>query len=129
MNLISSNQLGAIQRVSERGMSTEVEIFRRGPADLPPPQDDYGDDVEYEETTESTTTVVRGWLRSIPTQEQDVDSGAIVTTNSWVLRVPVGTDIQTGDEVRIDGSEYTVQGTDSDNTLLPFITCDLRRRE
>lgn len=128
--LISEAQMAAIRRVAEKGMVTTVEIFRRGPADQAAPQYDYGDDVEYTETAPSRRGMVQGWLRTVASQEQDVDSGAIVTTNAYDLRVPVGTDIQAGDEVLVSGTdEYTVQGTNADNTLLPYISCELRRRE
>lgn len=127
--LVTARQLAAIGRIAERGMITTVEIFRRGQAAQAAAQYDYGDEVDYTETTPSRRGKVQGWLRTVPTQEQDLDSGAIVTTSGWALRVPVGTDILPGDEVVIAEEEYTVQATNRDNTLLPYITCELRRRE
>lgn len=127
--LVSTKQLAAISKVAEVGFITTVEIYRRTAAAQPAPEYDYGDQVDYPETSPSRRGTVQGWLRTVATQDQAVDGGAIVTTNDWALRVPLGTDILAGDELIIESNYYTVQGTNIGNSLLPYITCDLRRRE
>jgi hypothetical protein len=128
--LVTTKQLEALSKVAERGMITTVDIYRRDAADAPAPSDDYGDNVDYTQTSGSKYSRVKGWLRTVPTAlVQELDNGAIVTVNTWELRVPVGTDVQTGDEVRVGGDQYTVSSTNRDNTLLPYISCNLRRRE
>jgi hypothetical protein len=127
--LVTQKQLAYIGKFAELGMTTDVEIFRRVAAATPAPSDDYGDNVGYEETQMSRRGKVKGWLRATPATVQEVDQGAIVTVNTWALRVPLGTDILAGDEAEIDGDRYTVSSTDSDNTLLAYISCNLRKRE
>jgi hypothetical protein len=127
--LITESQMQAIRSFAEKGMVTTVEIYRRDAAAQPAPANDYGDNVEYNETTASRRGTVQGWLRTVPAPQAEMDSGAIVTDTVWELRVPAGTEIVAGDEVIIKGVEYNVASTDSDNTLLPYIKCSLRTRE
>ena len=126
--LITDNQMAAIREIAEKGMVTTVTIYRRSGV-VPSSSDDYGDNVEYDETTPSKRGSVQGWLRTAPAQQAEVDGGMVITDAIWELRVPVGTDILAGDEVEIKGTSYDVASIDSDTTLLPYIKCNLRTRE
>jgi hypothetical protein len=126
--LISVRQMGAISALAEKGMITTVEIFRRSGV-VPSASDDYGDNVEYDETNPSRRGKVQGWLRTVPASQAGIDAGAVVTDTMWELRVPSGTDIQAGDDVTIKTVKYTVVSSDTDNTYLPYIKCNLRTRE
>lgn len=125
--LISEKQMAAISTLAETGMVTTVEIFRRSGA-VPSASDDYGDNVEFNETSPSRRGTVQGWLRTVPASQASIDAGAVVTDTVWELRVPSGTDIQVGDDATIKTVEYTVVSTDADNTYLPYIKCNLRTR-
>jgi hypothetical protein len=129
MSLLSTGQLTALRKVAEQGMVTSVEILRRSEG-TPDPSNDYGDDVlDYTETKTSRRSQVKGWLYSNPANSQDVDSGSVVTVNNYILRVPVGTDILTGDGVVIAGEQYTVTDTTRENTWKALVTCNLRKRQ
>lgn len=117
--------------VSRLGMVDDIEVLRRTP-NLDPlaPANVYGDDsIDFIETHDSHRHWVKGWLFSMPAQVQEVDSGAIITVNTYVLRVPNGTDIMPGDEVIIGGEEYTVSSTNEENTWQVLIDCNLRKRQ
>jgi len=114
------------------GMITPLTIERR--ADAPPPAGgDYGDDfLAYGITSETRRTKVQGWFYSTPTPQQDIDTGMVITVNTYRLFVPVGTDIKVGDHVHVDTNptdDYTVSDTTAEGTWLPMLTCSLRKRE
>jgi hypothetical protein len=117
-----------VRKLAELGMQTEVTIYARSEAT--PPADDYGDDyLDFSETNESRKGTVKGWFYSVPADTQDVDTGMVVTTNTYRLLVPVGTDIDPGDKVTVGADEYIVSDTDREGTWLPMLTCHLRKRE
>jgi len=127
MTLISDRQMAAIRDLAKKGMVTSVDIYRRD-ATVPTGSDDYGDNVEYNQTSESRRTTVQGWLYTVPATEPGVNVGAVVTTQTWALRVPVGTEVAVGDRVVVGSDDFYVTGLDDVKTLVPYITCNLRRR-
>lgn len=129
--LLTDNQLQRVRDVALLGMVTPITIEKRAEGTIPS-GGDYGDDfLTYTETTASRRQVVKGWFFSTPTPMQDVDTGAIVTSNTYRLFLPVGTDINIGDHVFVgpNPDAYTVSDTTAESTWLPLLTCSLRRRE
>lgn len=132
MKLLSDAQLTAVQSVAMRGMQTDVTIFRRSTTTgLEVTDDPYGSSVGYAEIpdTATQTSTVKGMLHSATVPTTDVDSGQLVTVNTFRLWVPVGTNIQPGDQVEIEGNIYQVTDTTADQTWPPFLACSLRRAE
>ena len=127
MTLITTKQMEAIRAMAQKGMISTVEIYRRD-AVVPTGSNDYGDNVEYNETTESRRATVQGWLYTASATGPEVDNAAIVTDQMWALRLPIGTEIATGDRVVVDGSDFYVVSTDKVKTYAPYITANLRRR-
>lgn len=126
---LTDNQLARVRDVALLGMITPVTIERRAEA-APPPGGDYGDDfISYTVTSETKRLAVKGWFFSTPTPVQDVDTGMVVTTNTYRLFLPVGTDIRVGDHVHVSDQDYTVSDTTAESTWLPLLTCSLRKRE
>lgn len=119
------------QYVSRLGMIDDILVFRRTPnLDSTAPANAYGDDsIDFVETQDSRRHWVKGWIYSTPATVQEVDSGAIITVNTYVMRVPVGTDIDAGDEVFLDPDTYTVSSINEENTWKVLIDCNLRKRE
>jgi hypothetical protein len=118
-----------VRDVAKLGMITTVTVERRSEAD-PPAGGDYGDDfLDYTITSESRRLTLKGWFHSTPTTIQEVDTGAIVTANTYRLFVPVGTDILPGDLVYVGAEEYVVSDTTQEGSWLPLLTANLRRRE
>jgi len=127
---IYPSQLAQIAKyVSRLGMIDDIMVARRTPA-ASDPATDYGDDlISFVETNDSRRHWVKGWLYSMPATVQEVDSGAIITVNTYVLRVPIGTDILAGDEVTVGADTYTVSSINEENTWTVLIDCNLRKRE
>lgn len=126
---LTDKQLQRVRDVALLGMITTITIERRSEGAIPV-GGDYGDDfLDYTTTTESRRQTVKGWFYSTPTPTQDVDTGMIVTVNTYRLFLPVGTDILVGDVVRVGADEYTVSDTTAEGTWLPLLTCTLRKRE
>lgn len=125
---VTDKQMTELRKLAELGMQTEVDIYAR--SEGTPPAHDYGDDyLDYTQTNESRKSTVKGWFYSVPAQVQEVDTGMVVTTNTYRLLLPVGTDIDPGDRVVVGSDEYTVSDTDREGTWLPMLTCHLRKRE
>ena len=128
---LTSNQMQRVRDVALLGMITPVIIERRAPVvDSAAPENVYGDDaLTYTITTESKRTDVKGWFYSTPTPMQDVDTGSVVTVNTYRLFLPVGTDVLPGDHVHVGSEDYTVSDTTAEGSWLPLLTCSLRKRE
>ena len=131
--LLTENQMKRVQDVALLGMITPMVIERRSEGPIPA-GGDYGDDfLTFSTTTESRRQTVKGWFFSTPTPQQDVDTGMVVTVNTYRLYLPVGTDIKAGDHVHVGNADprddYTVADTTAESTWLPLLTCSLRKRE
>jgi len=130
---LTPNQLERVRDVALLGMITPITIERRSEGAIPA-DGDYGDDfLAYSTTSETRRMTVQGWFFSTPTPQQDVDTGMVVTVNTYRLYLPVGTDIKAGDHVHVGSADprddYTVSDTTAESTWLPLLTCSLRKRE
>lgn len=130
---LTENQMNRLRDIALLGMITTVTIERRAEGAIPA-GGDYGDDfLSYTTTTESRRQTVKGWFYSTPTPLQEVDTGQIVTVNTYRLYLPVGTDIRPGDHVHVGNADprddYTVSDTTGEGTWLPLLTCSLRKKE
>lgn len=127
--LLSAAQLREVQKVAESGMTTPVTIYRRTAVSATAGNDYGDDDLAFDETTDSLRGTVKGWLFSTPTPVQVVDSGEVVTVNTYRLYVPVGTDIEPGDNLVIGSDTYTVSDTTGETTWPAVLGVSLRLRE
>jgi hypothetical protein len=126
---LTANQLNRVRDLALLGMVTPVTVERRT-ASTPPVGGDYGDDfLVYPETNESRRLDIKAWIYSTPTPEQSVDTGMIVTVNTYRMFVPVGTDILPGDLVHAGDQDYVVSDTTAEGSWLPLLTVSLRKRE
>jgi len=129
---LTDNQMKRMQDLALLGMVTPVTIERRAEAAIPA-GGDYGDDfLSYTQTVETRRTDVKGWFYSTPTPVQQVDTGQIVTVNTYRLYLPVGTDIKVGDHVHVATNpidDYTVSDTTAEGSWLPLLACSLRKKE
>lgn len=128
----TENQMKRVRDLAMLGMITPVTIERRSEGPIPP-GGDYGDDfLSYDLTNETRRFQVKGWFQSTPTPVQQVDTGQIVTVNTYRLFLPVGTDVRTGDHVHVAINpidDYTVSDTTAEGSWLPLLTCSLRKKE
>lgn len=126
---LTDKQLERVRDIAMLGMITPVTIERRTESS-PPPGGDYGDDfITFTPTSETKRQNINGWFYSTPSQTQEVDSGAVITVNTYRLYLPVGTDILPGDHVHVGSEDYTVSDTTAEGSWLPLLTCSLRKRE
>lgn len=122
MALVTDSQMASLRTVIESGMVTEVTIFNRNRAD-----NAYGD--EQTETWPGDGVVVQGWLRTVPEGTIDVVSGVMADVAIFRLFVPVGTNVNNGDRVDIDGRRFIVTDTNKESTYQTALKCSLRRAE
>jgi len=123
MPLISASQLAHVQKVVELGMVTDVTIVNHTTADSP-----FSDDEYVQEATSSRQTL-KGWLREVPAGTIDVVSGVMANTGVYRLFLPVGTNINNGDRVIVNGEEFVVQDTNADSTYQATLRVSLKRAE
>lgn len=119
--LISETQLEALRSVVVSGLVTDVTILTRSTADNP-----YTD--EGTETFTPTVTV-KGWLREVPAGTIDVVSGIVSTPGTYRLFLPLDTDIDNGDRVKIGEHTYVVQDTNQESTYKVTLRVVLNRAE
>lgn len=120
-HLLSARQLAAIQGVALTGMKTAIVIQRKTTTDSA-----YGDDDEVSFVTVATAN---GWFYSTPTPQRDLDTGSVVTTNTYRLFLPVDTNVNDGDQVIVGSETYIVSDTTKENTWKALLNCSLRKRE
>lgn len=128
LKLLSYQQMEGMRRFAEMAMTTSVTIMRRVGADsLDPAEDPYGSSVSFSDVTPHGGCL--GWLHSTPTPIQQLDSGALVTFNTYRLYVPHDTDLRPGDHVVINEDTYVCSDTTADETWPVLLACSLRLRE
>ena len=132
--LLTQGMLRGARRFAERGLQTDVSVYRETMVLLgttPGGSDDLGDDSLSAKTTRESSypRILRGWFFSTPTPLQVEESGALVTVNTYRLFLPVGTDILPGDRISMGGEEYTVSDTTGESTWQAVLVCSLRKRD
>jgi hypothetical protein len=126
---LTPNQLDRVRDIALLGMVTPITIERRAEGAIPS-GGDYGDDfLSYTTTAATRRQTVNGWFFSTPTPIQEVDTGMIVTINTYRLYLPVGTDVLPGDHIHVGVDDYTVSDTTGESTWLPLLACSLRKRD
>lgn len=129
MSLLSAEELLQVQKVAELGMVTTVVIHRRSVTTPTVEANDYGDDEVSFSTTGGGSITVKGWLSSRPVEMPDPSGGALVTTTTYRLFLPVGTPVSPGDQVTVGSREFTVSDTTAESTWPALLTVSLRGRE
>jgi len=123
--LLTSSQLTAIQSLGLQGMTIDVTIlpttFDSG---LDLNDDPYGSELDYDSVPGTT---VKGWLVGSWQNVRDIGVATVNTTTQYRLRIPVGTTIEQGWTVKINGHEYLVEDAGLDQTWPEWLTCVLKR--
>lgn len=119
MSLISVDELLAIQEVAESGMSGEATILKRVTIETA-----NGLESVWAQSGESVSC----WLyqQTGPGNMLGAISGAIAEAQNFSIRVPVGTDVDSGDEIAIGSTIYSVQNTNAGETYSPWLDCTCR---
>jgi hypothetical protein len=126
VSLLSPAQLSSIQKLGEKGMITDVTIIHfTSDTGLDESDDPYGSIT----TQDAVTTSARGWLVGRWSNNRNYAIGDVDTTTTYRLRLPVGTEIEVGWRVAIDGNEYNVVDVGSDQTWPEWLVCLLLRNK
>jgi hypothetical protein len=118
MALVSDSEMAALRGLAESGMVTEVTILVRATV--------VTDDGQ--ENVWATGDTVNGWLYEVTPMGTALGAiaGAVGITETFSLRVPVGTAVNSGDHVAIGSTIYTVQHTNADNTYSPWVVMSVK---
>jgi len=126
MSLLTDAQLAAIQKVGVLGMTTRVQIFSTTFNAGLDDEDPYGSKLTYSTTPVAT---VNGWLVGSWANDRDSGIGDVNTTTQYKLRLPVGTEIEPGWTVEINGASYLVEDAGTDQTWPEWLVCILKRNK
>lgn len=119
--LVTDEMLETLRGFAYQGLQTEVHILRREiVADGP-----YGDGGE--EWVEESTTF--GWIHQMNNPFIQAQAGVASVTGVFRLELPIGTDIAIADMVGVEGATYTVENTNTEDTLKVFLEAYIRRVE
>ena len=121
MTFLPPAYMANIQKLPKMGMTTPVDIQRRIFSDVA-----YGDD---EGAAFSDVGIVNGWFFTTPTLVAEPDTEMLVSSTNNRLFLPVGTNIQVGDQAIIDGEAYVVADTTAHTTWPALLRVSLRLRE
>ena len=117
--------MAAIQKVGKLGMIDTVSIFiQTENIGLDDSGEPYGSSTDYPTTPNA---VVQGWLVGQWARLRDPDVGDLNAVTVYRLRLPVGTVIESGDKVEIQGNAYYVIDAGTDQTWPEWLTCTVRR--
>jgi hypothetical protein len=125
MTLLSPAQLAAIQAIGVSGMTATVTIYPQTfDTGLDVSDDPYGSSLTH---TSTPSTTVAGWLVGRWSDTRNVGAGDIDTTTPYRLRLPVGTPVDPGDEVGINGNRYHVIDVGDDQTWPEWLNLAVER--
>lgn len=120
MSLLSPSQMAAIRSIGVLGMITPLTIFAAAEdTGLDFTDDPYGSTTTYAPVGVSAL----GWLVGKWQADREAGAGDLDTTTPYRLRLPVGTSIDSGDDVEISGNRYHVIDAGTDQTWPEWLTC------
>ena len=118
MSLISPAALTALSNIVKLGMTTDVLIYDHSTVDT---------DDGSEERWTARSAPVKGWLYTQTQPVMTVGNGREGLINDLRLYLELGTVIDTGDRVEIEGETMTVEDTTKENTIQAMLTVRLKR--
>ena len=121
--MLSASQMAAIQKVGQKTFQITCIVHHRTDATADP-SNPYGDDTV---TYKTTTTAVKGWLAPTDTTDFSMGVAQIISEGNYVLRIPVGTDVEPRDTVDILGHSYAVSESTTEQTWPEWLNVRLRR--
>lgn len=128
MTLLTASQIAAIRELGELGMSTPVTVQRHLTTEgYDEDEHPFGAEDDATEQFETPGIEVTGWLRSHMGREIDQDGDRVVGVHDFTLRVPVGTVIEPRDRAVINGVNYTVMESNTEDTWPEWTICYLKK--
>ena len=124
MTLLTDAQMASIRTLGERGMKVDVIITHHIGIDYTDESNPFGD---ADPTYSTTSITVKGWLISQMDRTFEEDGQRIVAVHDLTLRVPVGTAVEARDLVVINGEEFTVMESNTEDTWPEWTEVYLKR--
>lgn len=121
MALVTEDMLVMLRQYAYSGLVTDVQIKKRVRGD-----NEYGDS---EETWPTVNSTVKGWLRQMNDPAILESLGLAGAVGVFRLEMPVGSDVASGDQVVIGPGIYTVENTNTEDTLQVFLEAYVRKIE
>lgn len=122
MSLLSTSELAGIQNLAEQGMDSTATILTRITIEDADGQHSewatVGDDVKcwvYQQTP------IGGTLGAI--------AGAVGISQTFSIRMPIGTPVNSGDHLVVKSLTYLVEQTNDESTVAPWLVCGCRTLE
>jgi hypothetical protein len=122
MSLLTASELGAIQQLAEQGMDSLATILTRSVIETDDGQESVwatsGIDVPcwvYQQTP------IGGTLGAV--------AGAVGISQTFSIRMPIGTAVESGDRIIVGTTDYLVEQTNSESTIAPWLVCGCRTLE
>lgn len=118
MTLITASELGALQAIAESGMTMSATVLVRSVIETD----------DGQENVWATGDTLDAWLYEITAMTGTLSSiaGAVGINETFSLRVPVGSNIHSGDHVAIGPDIYNVQHTNEQSTYKAWLICALK---
>lgn len=121
MDLISPTEMEALRRIPLQGMTTPVSILKR---------QTIARDGADDQTVWVETETLNGWVWEVPDYPMGGEMGGVIgDAPAFRVYLPVGTDVDPGDQIGVDGVLYNVMNTNVANTYMPMLRVAVRRLE
>ena len=115
--LLSASQMGALSKLVKRGMTTDATIYDHVVAASVD-----GTAETWVPRSEST----KCWFYTTPQNSLAVGLGLQAVPNLLRMFFELGTDIETGDRVKVGAQMFTVVDTTKENTIQAMLTVIVR---
>lgn len=119
MSLLSSAELAAIQSLGQSGMISTAAVLKRATVVT---------DNGQESVWATSALDVACWVVGVTPNSATLGNvaGAIDLIQTFVVRLPIGTDANSGDQLAIGGKIYVVEQTSNEDTFPNWLSCSCR---
>ena len=119
MTLLSAAELASIQSLAESGMAGTATILTQTTVETVDGQESVWATVGFDVPVwVYQATAVSGTIGAL--------AGGVAISQTFSVRVPVGTAVESGDHLIVDGVTYIVESTSQSSTYRPWLECGCR---
>ncbi len=119
--LVTPTMLAKLRSVGYKGLTSDVQVWRK----MPPQENPYGDgDEEW-----VNYGTYKGWMRQMNDPKLGMGVGEVSQVGIFRLHLEAAVEVFTDDKIVFEGAEYIVQNSNDDDTIRIFTTCYLRKIE
>ena len=118
MALLDASELFEIQSLAESGMTTTATILVRSTIET----------VNGQESVWATGDDVKAWVQELTGASAALGaiSGGVGISEVFSVRLPVGSDAHSGDQLAIGSNLYTIEHTNADDSYPAWLNCACR---